>query len=225
VARDRLWCKCTRQGVQRAAMDLLMGLFDAPLASVLVGRVQTAAFPCAAGVQQGSSLSPWLYAVFVDDLISALAAGGHGISLDGRTREARDGSRVPCLFYADDIALTGRSRCDQAAMLDVCTRHAAVNRYRFGLAKCAVLVDSLDPPPPEPSLQLTGQPVPLATTFFFLYPISPSQARETHFRPRRGRVGKLEGKKNPVVLGKPTRGGAQRAPALSLSSREGTCGQ
>jgi hypothetical protein len=41
-------------------------------------------------------------------------------------------------------------------MLDVCTRHAAVNRYRFGLTKCMVPVDSLGPPPPEPPLRLTG---------------------------------------------------------------------
>ncbi len=46
-------------------------------------------------------LSPWFYAVFINDLYMELLRRGCGVSLFGR--------RVPLLLYADDIALLARN--------------------------------------------------------------------------------------------------------------------
>jgi hypothetical protein len=63
-----------------------------------------------------------------------------------------------------------------------------------------------------------------ASLTFFLFFIQ--YLRVKLGKPTFGRVGghwgSWRGEKNPVVLGKPTRWGAQRAPVLFLSSREGT---
>jgi hypothetical protein len=162
VARDRLWIKCADHGVKKNEMALLRGLFDEPRVSVLVGQSETAEFAGRAGIQQGSSISPWLYTMFMDDLIEELARSGHGVKLCDTLA-----IKVPCLFFADDIALTGSNWPDLAAMLAICETHARTNRYQYGAAKCEVLrpqgtTSSLVPP-----MRLDGQR--LTTTESFVY--------------------------------------------------------
>ena len=53
------------------------------------------------GVRQGGILSPYLFAIYVDDLIDQIRKSGHGL---------RTGSVViGCVAYADDIAVLSAS--------------------------------------------------------------------------------------------------------------------
>ena len=54
-------------------------------------------FNITCGVRQGGVLSPYLFSVYIDDLIKELRQSGHGIYL-GRVF-------VGCVVYADDIVL------------------------------------------------------------------------------------------------------------------------
>ena len=49
------------------------------------------------GVRQGGVLSPYLYAIYVDDLINELRSSGYGVHIGSVF--------VGCLLYADDIVL------------------------------------------------------------------------------------------------------------------------
>ena len=48
------------------------------------------------GVRQGGILSPYLFAIYVDDLIDQIRKSGHGL-------------RIGCVVYANDIAVLSAS--------------------------------------------------------------------------------------------------------------------
>ncbi|RKP08593.1 hypothetical protein THASP1DRAFT_23455, partial [Thamnocephalis sphaerospora] len=77
-------------------------------------------------------------------------------------------SRIASLLFADDIVLTGRNWADLAAMLAVCDEHARRNRYRFGAAKCEVLVPPQSRLDSMPPLRLAGQELQTTDTFIYL---------------------------------------------------------
>ena len=62
------------------------------------GKLGTA-FPVLCGVRQGGILSPFLFAIYVDDLISSLRQCGYGVHIGNLF--------VGCVVYADDIVFRG----------------------------------------------------------------------------------------------------------------------
>ena len=60
-------------------------------------------FAVLCGVRQGGVLSPALFALYVDDLVSQLRDSGYGIHVGSLF--------VGCVLYADDIVLLSAS-CD-----------------------------------------------------------------------------------------------------------------
>ena len=81
------------------------------------------------GVQQGGVLSPFLYCLFVDQLLSA---SGFGVSIDNIYREAP--------MYADDLALVAGSAEELQAMLDLVHNYAQKWRYNLNADKSVVMV-------------------------------------------------------------------------------------
>ena len=72
-------------------------------------------FPISAGVRQGGVLSPDLYCLYVDDLISILRSRGVGCYIGNIFAGA--------LFYADDIAVLAPSIKGLQKLLDVCAEY------------------------------------------------------------------------------------------------------
>ena len=72
--------------------------------------------PC--GVRQGSVLSPFLFNIYVDNLITELELSGYGCSVGNKF--------VGCVMFADDLLLLSASVCGLQSMLDIC--------YSFGLS-------------------------------------------------------------------------------------------
>ena len=68
-----------------------------------MGEVLLKPFSVHAGVRQGGVLSPFLFAVYIDDLIIRLKKSGIGLHIRGVF--------LGCLVYADDILLITNSIC------------------------------------------------------------------------------------------------------------------
>ncbi len=62
------------------------------------------------GVKQGDSVSPTLFALYVNDLITGLNSLQRGVQIDG--------DKVCCLMYADDMVLLAGSEDDMQVMLN-----------------------------------------------------------------------------------------------------------
>lgn len=65
-------------------------------------------------VRQGSGLSPWLFNIYIEDLLEKLNKSGHGAKISDLY------VYVGCLVYTDDITLVSPCMDDLQKMLDVC---------------------------------------------------------------------------------------------------------
>jgi Reverse transcriptase (RNA-dependent DNA polymerase) len=85
-----------------------------------------------AGVRQGGVLSPYLFAVYIDQLIRALETSGHGCVVHG--------VYLGCIVYADDICLMSHSSCSMQSMLDICSSEIAELHLNFTCKKSVTLL-------------------------------------------------------------------------------------
>jgi len=82
------------------------------------------------GVRQGGILSPFLFAVYMDDLIDALRNCGYGLYIGSVFTGA--------LLYADDIALLACSCLGLQKLINVCTTYGLQWDIRFNPAKSQI---------------------------------------------------------------------------------------
>ena len=88
-------------------------------------------FPVTCGVRQGSVLSPFLFAVYVDGLISDLRNSGFGLYI-GKLF-------IGCILYADDIVLLSVSSYGMQGLLDSCAVYGAKWDIKFNPCKSHVI--------------------------------------------------------------------------------------
>ena len=80
---------------------------------ILHPRAVTEWFHIGPGVHQGDSLSPTLFALFINDLALEVKEMNKGVYLDY--------IHIPILLYADDVVIVAPSYENCQAMLDVVT--------------------------------------------------------------------------------------------------------
>ena len=160
VDRRLLWLRCRKRGMSSNMIALLQALFDSNQSYVAINGHSSAPFPISSGVLQGSLLSPLLYSVFIDDLITALNARRtpSGTTIGGR--------EYKCLLYADDIVLLANSRPALRALLHIAEEHSLANRYRFSVPKCELVASS--DPHLGGQMQIYGQRLPISEVFTYL---------------------------------------------------------
>mmetsp|Transcript_18011 Transcript_18011/g.58243 ORF Transcript_18011/g.58243 Transcript_18011/m.58243 type:complete len:358 (+) Transcript_18011:1341-2414(+) len=84
------------------------------------------------GLREGSSLSPLLYAIFIDDLAEALT--------EADTENLLEGVDLAALLYADDVALMAATAEDLQKLLHRAAEHANKNQYQFSQKKSKYVV-------------------------------------------------------------------------------------
>lgn len=113
VNRSLLWNKiCNRYGISGPFLDSLKAIYRDVKCRVNINNQLTDWFDVDNGVKQGCLLSPTLFALFIDDLVSEL--NKHvGLVCGSRLLSA--------LLYADDIVLLAPSPKDLQRQIDVVT--------------------------------------------------------------------------------------------------------
>jgi len=152
VDRGLLFQKLQRKGVSPIALRIIDTLFNSCSSQVCVKGQKSRRFNHAAGLMQGSVLSPTLYSVFIDDLAEELKAAST-LRLGGMP--------VGGLFYADDIALVAEDVETMRRLLAVCERHSLANNYRFNVGKCKTFS-------PDGTFLIYDQLVPSCEVFKYL---------------------------------------------------------
>ena len=112
VQRPLLWAVLAKLGVHGKMLCALQSLYESSTISInLSGRIGKGITP-EAGVKQGCPLSPTLFGFFLDGLQRYLIVNcptlGPGLA---------NGNYVPCLMYADDIALMATTASDLQALI------------------------------------------------------------------------------------------------------------
>ena len=97
----------------RAFIDLLVYWFTKCFISVRWNDSLSVPLPVNAGVRQGGILSPFLFAVYIDVIITSLKSAGVGLHICNIF--------MACFVYADDIVLIANSLTHMRAMLNICS--------------------------------------------------------------------------------------------------------
>jgi len=94
------------------------------------GKLGTA-FPNFVRRSSRGILSPFLFAIYVDDLISSLRQCGYGVNIGNLF--------VGCVVYADDIVLLSVSCFGLQKLMDVCESYSGLWDIKFNPAKSQVV--------------------------------------------------------------------------------------
>jgi len=132
--RDGVWKRLLEIGVNGKLWRVLRNLYESVESCVRLGSILTDYFRVALGLRQGDSLSPILYAIFLDGLIQM-------------TREVPEGVRfgehkMNILGFADDLVLIANSKEDLQKLLDRVYLYSCKWRFLFNCAKSKVLIFS-----------------------------------------------------------------------------------
>ena len=93
---------------------------------VLVNNQSSSWFSRTRGVLQGSPLSPYLFNIYIDELISESNGGSTGIP--------------QCLFYADDGVLLARGLDSLRSLIDILTEWSTRAHIAVNVKKCGIIV-------------------------------------------------------------------------------------
>ena len=106
-----LWYKLMKIGVTGLFLNAVKSLYDVTNSSVKLGTFMTGFFPVNSGVKQGCKISPTIFSVYINDLVSEINAHRAGVHIDEELI-------IAILLYADDIALIAPDKNSLHAMLD-----------------------------------------------------------------------------------------------------------
>ena len=154
VDRSILYDNCIEKNISYHVVELLRQLFDFNRASVKIKEQTSSSFTMPSGLQQGSILSPLLYSIFVDKLITELKKGP-GLQYEKN-------QKANCLLYADDIALVARNQSEMNSLLKIAECVSSKKHFQFNLSKCAYVNQE------RISLWLCGQKITKVGMFTYL---------------------------------------------------------
>ena len=104
--------KLIDRGVPDAFLRVLISWYSGLGCCVVRNHALGNSFPVKCGVRQGGILSPYLFSVYMDDLIDQLRRSGYGIYM-GNTF-------IGGILYADDIVLASCTCNSLQKLVDVC---------------------------------------------------------------------------------------------------------
>ena len=93
IPRDIIWWVLHKRGVTRKYIDVIKDMYDDAMTTVRTSAGESSEFSITVGLHQGSTLSPYLFALVMDEL----------------TGQIQD--EVPwCMLFADDIVLVDETK-------------------------------------------------------------------------------------------------------------------
>ena len=124
VPHDSIRRALSRHGVHSRITSMVSEMYVGATTTVASGRECTAAISINSGVKQGCPLSPVLFNLIMDELVTEVDGLPTGVSIGE--------SRVSIMAFADDLVLLSNSRSDMESLLKAASgffdkRHLSVN--------------------------------------------------------------------------------------------------
>ncbi len=101
VDRDLLLYKLQLYQINGKIYHAISSLYTNTSACVLLNQFMTPWFATSTGVRQGDSLSPTLFALYINDLVTEINSLGKGVSIEN--------NKITTLLYADDLVIISQS--------------------------------------------------------------------------------------------------------------------
>ena len=112
VVKDILWHKLLNIGARVKMFDIIVSIYHNIRSRVKYNNCPSDSFSCQLGVRQGECLSPFLFAIYVNDIENEfISKDANGIDIDVL--------KIFLLLYADDIIIFAESADDLQNGLDI----------------------------------------------------------------------------------------------------------
>ena len=132
IVRENLWYKLLKIGINGKVMSIIMAMYTNVKSKVFLKGESSSNFECKLGVRQGECLSPFLFAMYVNDMESKLAERNDGISIDD--------IRLLLLFYADDCVLFSETPEGLQSLIDDLQSYCSKWKLSINTDKSKIIV-------------------------------------------------------------------------------------
>ena len=133
VVKDILWHKLLNIGVRGKMFDIIVSMYHNIRSRVKYNNCLSDSFSCQLGVRQGECLSPFLFAIYVNDIENEfISKGANGIDIDVL--------KIFLLLYADDIVIFAESADDLQNGLDILYDYCQKWKLKVNTDKSKVMI-------------------------------------------------------------------------------------
>ena len=134
VMHEALFEKLSAMGFRGHFLEVIRNVYTTSKAQVRVGGECGEAYDMIRGTRQGCPLSPILFLVFINDILTHMPKG---VMVPGVTVEPKT---CPGLLFADDVAGLAETIDDTRNFLEGITRWSVKWKLPIGAAKCGVML-------------------------------------------------------------------------------------
>jgi hypothetical protein len=131
IDHNVLFNKLLKAGIKGKVYENIKTIYQSSRSTLKINDLLTDWFETSSGVKQGDTLSPSLFCIFINDLITEINSSLTGINIGNR--------HVGILLYADDIALISDSEENLQKALDIVYRWSTQNIIKFNQSKSNVV--------------------------------------------------------------------------------------
>lgn len=132
VWHDGLFYKLYNMGIDKAIFSILQNLYTGMSSCVKFKGCKSGWFPILQGTRQGGVISPFLYLVFLNDLLYEIEASGLGMCFYNID--------LSCPTVADDMLVQSYSKAGLDSLIGICLNYSYTWRFLHNAAKSAVVV-------------------------------------------------------------------------------------
>ena len=141
IWRKGLWVKIWNMGIKGKFWRVLKDFYRKTSVTIRINGKFTKEFQSVKGVKQGGVLSPILFSLFINEMITEIKKSSLGTKLKD--------TLIAILFYADDIVLIAEKEHDLQKMLDIVSEYCYKWRCRINNKKSQVVIYSNKRTKPE----------------------------------------------------------------------------
>ena len=131
VDRKKLWTRLHDMGINGSFLKFLKALYKGSSCRVRVGDRLSEAFTINTGLRQGCVLSPTLFSLYINDVVTTLKEKGHGLQCGSDT--------IPGLLFADDTALLAHDEDSLRKSLNCLVEWCEEWGVGINVSKCGIM--------------------------------------------------------------------------------------